>query len=420
MSVCISCGSLLSEDIVFVGNQYPSAVYVESQDSCESFLTKESLNLCRCTNEECSLIQLSKPYDLSYVFEHYPYESGSTAGMKAILSDLLSDGLSFVQLNDDDVVLDIGGNDGTMLSLLDRPLKARVNIDAASNVDQVVQDVNYYFAQGRFNSDIYSELNLGSPKLIFSTAMFYHLQDPFSFTRDVANIMSNDSVWILQMTYAGTMLEHNVIDNIVHEHVAYYTLKSLEYLLKSCGLYIIEAKLVESYGGSLRVFISKNLKYQSDTTLRNDYYKILDYEEKLALNSLQALHCFNAKLLLIRDMLRDLILSIPKLSSDPKICGFGASTKGNMLLQLAGLSSNEIVYILDNSPKKIGKKTTGSLIPIVDEREYLDAMPQNILILPYYYKDIFIRIIQNNLKPGHRANVIIPLPYPKILSLGSI
>ena len=256
--ICISCGTDLPSDIVEIGDQYPSAIFLSDKDPAPPDLHVSSLNVTRCPDSSCSLIQLSYEYNLQYVFDHYPYESGSTATMKQILQDVVDDALTVVDLKPDDVVLDIGGNDGTLLGLISSPVQARINIDAAAGVKQTLISANYKHIHAHFESKTFKRLGLSSPKLITSIAMFYHLNNPLDFCRNVVEIMDSDSVWVLQMTYVGTMLEDNIFDNIVHEHVAYYSLFSVEALLAKVGLSIAEARLVESYGGSLRLFIVKD------------------------------------------------------------------------------------------------------------------------------------------------------------------
>jgi NDP-4-keto-2,6-dideoxyhexose 3-C-methyltransferase len=414
-NVCISCGEKLPEDIVHVGSQFPSAVFLSEKDPTPPDLRTSSLNLTRCTEPSCSLIQLSCEYDLQYVFDHYPYESGNTATMRAILKDVVDDALRVVELKSSDVILDIGGNDGTMLSLITTQVKARVNIDAAAGVKQVLDAPNYQHIHSKFEADIFKRLGLPNPKLITSIAMFYHLNNPIDFCRNVFEIMDDDSVWVLQMTYAGTMLKDNIFDNIVHEHVAYYSLYSVEALLSKVGLTIAEARLVDSYGGSLRLFIVKNQDKFPKNHWRKDYPLIQSFEQANLTNTFEALYAFNSRMQLLRDCLKELLIHLSE--EHGPIWGFGASTKGNMILQFLGIDSNQLPCILDNGAKKIGTKTTGSLVPIVDEGLYIDKLPKYLLVLPYYYTNAFIKIIQKHLSIGKKVTLIIPLPYPKFITI---
>lgn len=414
---CISCRARLPNDIVLIGKQYPSAIFLSEKIKKPKNLKSSSLNLTRCINVDCNLIQLSHIYNLQYIFDNYPYESGATANMKKILKDVLIDAYKIHPLKKKDVVLDIGGNDGTLLNLIDVPVKARINIDAAAGIKQIISDPDYKHIHGFFDAKTYKKLNLSSPKLITSIAMFYHLSNPLKFIKDIHKIMNENTVWILQMTYAGTMLRDNVFDNIVHEHVAYYSLHSLEYLLSKVGLHIAEAKQVDSYGGSLRVFIVKNRNKFPQKYYRKNYFKIKEFEKKNNTNTFKELYSFNSRVQLFKHIFSELVrfISLKKGS----LWAFGASTKGNMILQLIGATKKEIPCILDNSKKKIGTKTTGTLIPIVDENINLTRLPKYLLILPYYYKKTFINIIRKVLPRGKCVDLLIPLPYPHFIKVNS-
>jgi hypothetical protein len=414
---CISCGTRLPKDIVHIGRQYPSAIYLSKNIKKPKNLKSSSLNLTRCENEDCNLIQLSHIYNLQYVFDNYPYESGTTANMRKILNDVLIDAYKIYRLKKKDVFLDIGGNDGTLLNLIDVPVKARINIDAAAGVKQVISDPDYKHIHGFFDAKTYKKLNLPNPKFITSIAMFYHLSNPLKFIKDIYEIMDENTVWILQMTYVGTMLRDNVVDNIVHEHVAYYSLHSLEFLLSKVGLHIADAKLVDSYGGSLRVFIVKNLKKFPQKKLRKNYNKIKKFEKNNNTNTFNELYSFNSRIQLFKYTFKELVNYCS--SKKGSLWAFGASTKGNMILQLIGATKKEIPYILDNNKKKIGTKTTGSLIPIIDESTNLLNLPKYLLILPYYYKKTFVKIIEKVLPRGKSVDLLIPLPYPHFIKVNS-
>lgn len=412
---CVSCGGELGDDIVFIGKQYPSAIFYNEKDTFLKNIHKKSLNITKCENPKCGLVQLSKKYDLKYVFNHYPYESSSTLTMKNILQEVIDDVNRFIKMKKDDVVLDIGGNDGTLLSLIKENVKSRVNIDAAKEVKQIIKEENYKYIQSKFNLLEYKKTGLPNPKVIFSIAMFYHLSNPIDFCKDIFNIMDDDSIFVLQMTYLGTMLQHNILDNIVHEHVAYYSLFSLEYLLSQVGLHIAEARIVKSYGGSLRVFIVKNKEKFKNIFEKKDYNNIIKFEKDYKINEYESLYSFNSRIKLLQKSIKNAFEYLLEKHGD--IWGFGASTKGNMLLQWLNIDFNKMPYILDNSFKKIGSKTMGTNIPIISEKDFLGKSPSALFLLPYYYVDAFIPIIKNNIKSGKSIDILIPLPFPQIIQV---
>jgi NDP-4-keto-2,6-dideoxyhexose 3-C-methyltransferase len=414
---CIACGAPLASDIVMIGDQYPSAIYVSEKSTIMNELVASSLNLTRCMNKGCHLVQLANTYDLQYVFDHYPYESSSTATMQQILQEVVNDALGIISLESDDVVLDIGGNDGTLLGLIKQPVRARVNIDAAAGVKQSVTAANYQHVHAQFKAEVYQKLDLPKPRLIFSVAMFYHLNDPLDFCRNICEVMSDDSIWVLQMTYLGTMLRDNIFDNIVHEHAAYYSLYSLEALLAQVGLHIAEARLVESYGGSLRVFIVKNPQRIPKQHRRKDYVAIKQFEAEQQTNTYEALYAFNSCTQLLRDSIRAIVDHL--VQGHGPLWGFGASTKGNMILQFLGIKTDRMSCILDNNPKKIGTLTTGSMIPIIAEETNLERLPKYLFVLPYYYTKAFVRIIQKRLPAGQHIHLFVPLPHPHFITVSS-
>lgn len=415
---CISCGKALPEPIVFIGEQYPSAIFVSENDPINKDLTATSLDVTRCENENCNLVQLCNEYDLQYVFDHYPYESGSTATMQNILQNVVDDALSVAKIEPTDVILDIGGNDGTLLSLIAPPVRARVNIDAASGVDQKVTDPNYIHVHDKFNTSAFLNLKLPNPRIITSVAMFYHLNDPLEFCRNVADIMDDNTIWLLQMTYLGTMLEGNIFDNIVHEHTAYYSLSSLEALLSRVGLHIAEARIVESYGGSIRVHIVKDPALYPKEKYRKEYTSVRQFELDNKTNTFEALYAFNSRTNLLKKTIRSILNHL--IDESGPVWGFGASTKGNMLLQFLDVGSDQIPCILDNSQKKIGKYTTGSMIPIIDERVNLECLPKYLFVLPYYYVHAFVEIIRKKLRANQQVHLFVPLPQPYFITLKGI
>ena len=409
---CIVCDEVLGDDHVIIGKQYPSAVFPEAKSNYKEEMPPSSLNLTKCSNNDCGLVQLSREYNLDYVFQNYPYESASTATMLDKLQDIIDDTESSVNLSTNDTVLDIGGNDGSMLNLMKNTVKQRVNFDAAAGINSVFESKDYVRVEGLFNAEEYKSRGFDNPKLIYSVAMFYHLNNPVQFCKEVRSIMNDDSVWCIQMTYLGTMLQDNIYDNIVHEHVTYYSLKSLSFLMESLGMEIIKASVVDSYGGSLRVHVvkktSKIFKLESD---------VVNYEKKYEINKLSSILAFNERIQIIKKGMRNLVNHI--IEENGKLVALGASTKGNMICQFVGLDSDKIKYVLDNNKKKIGLITSGTEIPIVDESKYLEQVPKYILILPYYYNDFFIKLIRSKLNKGQKTYLIVPLPIPHFIKVES-
>ena len=412
---CMVCKSELEEDAVIVGDQYPSAIFANKHEDYTQSINSSSLNLTRCSNNACSLVQLSVDYDLDVVFQNYPYVSGTTATMKSILKDVVEEGLAVSKPKDDDVILDIGGNDGTMLSYISQEVGHKINIDAAHGIDCVDVPGKYTKIQGLFNKKTYDSIGEKKPKLIFSVAMFYHLNNPLDFCNDMASIMDKDSVWVIQMTYLGSMLRDNIYDNILHEHKAYYSIYSLEYLLKQCGLFICGAKVVTSYGGSIRVYVKKNIDKITTNDLYDKYIDLKESEEKDSINREMSLILLNDRMQLLKVCSSNLIKHI--VQKHGKIQAIGASTKGNMICQFVEIDNSLIECVLDNNEKKIGKVMTGSDIPIVNEADWVDNLTDYILVLPYYYVNFFSEMLSRHISIGDSKYLVVLLPFPKLIEV---
>lgn len=411
---CIVCQAKLLDDLVIIGEQYPSAIFPDPISDYKNVTPRVSLNLTKCSNCECGLVQLSHEYDLDHVFKHYPFVSGETATMKQILEDVVDDMLRTVELKQKDTVLDIGGNDGTLLSTIDTQTVTKINIDAAYGIQQVSAEPNYVYVQDKFSAQTYLDLNLPLPKMIFSTAMFYHLKNPLDFTKNVKQIMTDETVWCIQMTYLGSMLKSNIYDNIVHEHVAHYSLQSIEYLMNSLDLVIVDAQVVASYGGSIRLKIMKKIEGKTRDISIN-LSKLRELERQSGVNTIEALDKFNDRITLLKNMTKSTVSHL--VEKYGKMIALGASTKGNMLCQFLELDNKYIECALDNNEKKIGLVMTGSEIPIVNEKDYLNNLPEYLLVLPYYYVQFFQELIRAQLAVDEHVSLLVPLPHPHFIEV---
>lgn len=411
MSRCVSCNTLLPAPSAVFGAQIPSAVFNRSAIDSE-FLSESALDLSMCINSDCLLVQLFSPINLDYVYQNYPYQTSSTMTMSQELKEFATSSMRNLFLSPGDIILDIGGNDGTLLSNFKDSDFKLINIDAASNVVQSFASENYTHKSAYFTKEQYWQITKENPKVIFSSAMFYQLMNPNDFCADIAAIMSDETVFFLQMTYLDSMLQNHVFDNVVHEHVTYFSLYSLERLLERHGLKVVDASINSLYGGSLRVAIRK--VFTHSPMINGNVEGIRKKEEISSCNQVESLIKFGIEF----EHWKSEALEFLNLfrGEHKRLIGLGASTKGNMLLQALSLSEKDISFILDNNKIKVGSWTTKTLIPIVDEATYVyDGSP--ILVLPYYYLEALLPKIQNLVPLGSPLEVLTLLPQPDSVTI---
>jgi NDP-4-keto-2,6-dideoxyhexose 3-C-methyltransferase len=240
--------------------------------------------------------------------------------------------------------------------------------------------------------------------LVFSVAMFYHLPDPVGFARDVANCLADDGVWVIQMAYLPAMMATNMYDNIVHEHVGYYATCHLQAVMALAGLEIFDVELNDVYGGSFRAFVKRAGAPGFPATDR--YRRTLDDERDARLKDVGTYLAFSARVARTRDDLRALC---SRLRAEGRLLWvYGASTKGNTILQYCGLGAADFAAAADPSPFKIGKYLVGSDVPIRSEADMRAARPDLLLALPYSFVPAFIERERALVDAGTRF--IVPLP----------
>jgi NDP-4-keto-2,6-dideoxyhexose 3-C-methyltransferase len=223
--------------------------------------------------------------------------------------------------------------------------------------------------------------------------------------------MNDDSLFVLQMTYLESMYSENIFDNVVHEHVTYFSLKSLKFVAELAGLKVIGARVVASYGGSLRVFLVRNTSSKTLPGLAKETKEIIAVESMKSTEDPETLAKFGDSFEIWKNNLKQVLDNQVKRFGP--IIGMGASTKGNMILQSLEIKEDVMPFIMDNNLKKIGSRTTGSFIPIVGEESVLDLNP-NVMSLPYYYDEFFKNILRKKIKEGEFVDFISPLPNPSV------
>ncbi len=354
------------------------------------------LNLLYC--KHCKLLQLehSAPQEIMYK-RFYWYRSGVTETMKVALKDIYNSVLKLKLLKKGDTVLDIGANDGTLLSYFKKQF-ITVGCEPAKNLTKELKK-NCKFVLNDFWSfkkylNISKLNNLKPPKVITAIGMFYDLEDPSEFIKDAFHALDQDGVFIAQLMCLDSMIKKNDLGNVCHEHLEFYSYESLKYLFEKNGFKIYKVEKNEINGGSYRVFCKKNIKKSIKVNEKTSLTEIKKFIKRVEINKEK---CLN-------------FLKKAKLEKK-KIFLYGASTKGNTLLQYYGLDSKTISYAAERSPEKWGKYTVGSGIKIISETKARSLKPDYFFVMPYGFINEFIKREKQWIKKG--GTFLLPYPFFK-------
>ena len=404
---CRSCGSTNLTNILSLGLQYPSN-FIEL-NSISDKREQIPLELIFCEKKDCGLLQLKHTASRESLYKKYWFRSGINEKMVEALKDITKSVEKRISLSENDIVLDIGCNDGTLLRSYQSKVRL-VGFEPASNlVDEAKEGteliINNFFSFYEFVQHFPNE----RIKVITSIAMFYDLEDPNSFVSDIVNCLDQDGIWVIQMAYLIPMLELNAFDNIVHEHLEYWSLKSLKRLLEEHDLEIFDVELNDVYGGSFRIFVKT--KKNDKINIQNSVDEFLKKEDEFGLEKKETYLNFANRVNSLKNKLNDFIKK--EISNGKLIYAYGASTKGNTLLQFYNLNNKLISKAADRDSKKFGKMTVGSNIPVISEEQARDEKPDYFLVLPWHLVDFFKERENEFLNNG--GKFIVPLPDFKII-----
>lgn len=409
-TTCRVCEGALTP-ILSLGDLYVS----DFVDPTEPDGLKAPLELVLC--HRCHLLQLRHTVPADALYRNYWYFSGTNQTMRFALKNISNTAEKLIHLKKDDAVLDIGCNDGTLLASYETGGIYKIGFDPAENLSTHSSKFTDKLVIDFFNSAVWErdpELSGYRPKIITSIAMFYDLEDPNSFVADIRKVIHPDGLWVVQMSYLPLMLRTNELGNICHEHLEYYSLCSFEYLLQMYGFEIVDMELNDINGGSVRAYIRLKGADPSafgDSTCRElareRVHTFREEENKLGLDSLSPYTDFAFRIERIKN---DVVGFIKEQASQgKKIYVYGASTKGNTVLQYFGLDSTIITAAAERNPEKWGKVTIGSRIPIISESDARTAKPDFFLVLPWHFIDEFQARERDYLLNGGRF--ILPAPY---------
>jgi len=411
-NACRICGSPVLTSVINLGQQYLASIFIK--DRIPTILQQRyPLELVMCAGENsCGLIQLKHSISSEVLYFDYGYRSGINEQMRANLKNIVEKAEKMADLKVGDIVLDIGCNDGTLLDCYRTVGIDRLGFDPAENVACIAADKGLNVVNDFFSYDAFHRARPGKKaKIVTSIAMFYDLEDPMQFANHVATLLADDGIWIIELSYLPFMIENNSFDTICHEHLEYYTLRQIEWILAKEGLKVYRIEFNEINGGSFRLFIRKptagNVPEEDIEMIR----RVRTNEKSTEYETEKPYQAFRDAIVKVKDDLTGLLFNLQE--SGKKVYIYGASTKGNTILQYCGIDHTVIQKAADRNPDKWGRKTLGTKIEIISEEQARSEHPDYFLVLPWHFFEVFKQRERKFLKRGGRF--IVPLPEVKII-----
>ena len=410
---CRICGNTNLVSLIHLGEQALTGVFPKNKSDK---ITSGPLELVKChpKNEKdnvCHLVQLHHSYDSSEMYGlNYGYRSGLNQSMVKHLTTIVKHVLSLVEIKKDDLIIDIGSNDSTLLQQYpsDKGL-VLTGIDPTGTKFK-----KYYPSHISLIPDFFSFENVNKKfpdkkaKVITSIAMFYDLEDPIAFVKNIHSVLADDGIWVFEQSYLPLMLETNSYDTICHEHLEYYALHQIKYMMDKVGFKIIDVELNDINGGSFRITTAK---HSSSYIPKQNVSECAANEKNLQIDLLKPYEEFQKNVKAHKLKLVSLIREIKQ--SGKKIFGYGASTKGNVILQYCGTTVNDIPFIAEVNEDKFGSFTPFTHIPIISEKEAKAMKPDYFLVLPWHFRKGILEKEKDFLQSG--GKFIFPLPKIEIV-----
>lgn len=372
-------------------------------------VTAGPLELVWCPDS--GLLQLNHSYDAGEMYgDNYGYRSGLNQSMVDHLSQKVNYLQRMVQPVSGDTVLDIGSNDCTTLKAYSVVGLNRIGIDPTGRKFAAFYPPDVKLVPDFFSAEGYHSVTNKKAKIVTSIAMFYDLEAPISFARQIESVLADDGVWHFEQSYMPSMLRLNSYDTICHEHLEYYSLGVVKLILDAAGLKLVDVVMNNVNGGSFAVTAAK-LSNNSVKVNNAVIEWLLEQEDRMGLSTPRPYRDFEERVFRHRDDLSRLIKTL--VADGKKVYGYGASTKGNVVLQFCGLTSKEIPAIAEVNEEKFGRVTPGTHIPIISEKEARAAKPDYFLVLPWHFKDGILRREKDFLADG--GKFIFPFPEIEIV-----
>jgi hypothetical protein len=391
--------------VLSLGQQFLTGVFPKT---IEEEITRGPLDLVWC--QESGLLQMKQSYSLDEMYgDNYGYRSGLNSSMVSHLTNKIKGLERLAGLKDDDLVIDIGSNDATSLKAYSKKCN-KVGIDPTGLKFKEYYSGEITLIPDFFSAKIFNQIfPQKKAKIITSIAMFYDLENPKNFVMDILDCLSDDGIWHLEQSYMPSMLRSNAYDTICHEHLEFYSFGVIKNLLNACGLRVVDVQMNSINGGSFAVTACKNnASYISNTPVIS---WMLQQEKDMGLDTPKPYRDFEERVFKHRKNLKELIEAL--VLDGKKIFGYGASTKGNVLLQFCNFTKEQIPFIAEVNEQKFGCYTPGTKIPIISEKEAKAMNPDYFLVLPWHFKHTILDREKEYLAQG--GKFIFPLPEIEIV-----
>ena len=391
--------------VLNLGNQALTGVFPKSSSD---FVSSGPLDLVWCPDS--GLLQLHHSYNPEEMYgENYGYRSGLNQSMVDHLTQKVRQLENMAEATSGDTVLDIGSNDCTTLNAYATRGLRRIGIDPTGTKFSAFYPEEVNLIPDFFNAQNFFSVTDNRAKIVTSIAMFYDLENPINFAKEIESVLDDDGIWHFEQSYMPSMLRLNSYDTICHEHLEYYSIGVIKKILDETGFRIVDVVMNNINGGSFAVTAAKkNSSRKSNDTVIN---WLLEQEDNMSLDTARPYRDFEERVFRHRNDLRRLICSL--VADGKKVLGYGASTKGNVVLQFCGLRETELTAIADINPEKFGCVTPGTNIPIISEEDARAMKPDYFLVLPWHFKDGILRRERDYLASGGR--LIFPFPEIEIV-----
>lgn len=380
---CRICNNTNLIEVLSLGNQYLSGIFPKTKNET---LISAPLTLVKCTGKDsCGLVQMKYNFSSDIMYgENYGYRSGLNSSMVKHLENKTEIIKSIIDLENDDIVLDIGSNDGTTLSFFKNSNLNLIGIDPTANnfIDYYPEEVSVVpnFFSSKLFTDKYKSKKA---KVIFSLSMFYDLPKPLDFMREIKSVLDVSGIWVVEQSYLPFMLETNSYDTVCHEHYEYYSLKDIKNMTDKLNLKIVDIEFNDINGGSFSLLISHNNENFIEYKNINDLL-----EKETYLDNLNTFETFKKNIDTAKDDIQKKLSNLVK--NGHSIAGIGASTKGNVMLQYCNINTSLIECIGEVNKEKLGCFTPGTNIPIISEDDVINKY-EYLLVIPWHFRDFFLK-----------------------------